>query len=108
MSALTREKVLAALEQACRKAWAAPWCSDLPGRVDGDDAAVCYGAFTGMVAVAAGGYRTSDTRRELERARADGLVLSHQSRAGGIKRWWPVGLLAKLQQERAAQTGGAA
>jgi hypothetical protein len=97
----TREKVLAVLEQACRHGVDSPWVEDLVPGWRCDDQAVVWGSLTSKV-VDFCFYNADCVRRELDRAHADGLVLRLQRRPRGAILWWPVGLLAKLQAERAS------
>jgi len=98
MSASTREKVLAALEQACREEWDSDWSRIRDCR--SDESAAGYGTPTPDVA----GYArvtAATVRRVLYAELNAGRVLVTWQRGQRSLRWWPVGMLARLQDEQA-------
>lgn len=102
MSTATREKVLAALEQACREEWDSDWSRIRDCRSDKD--AASYGAPTPDVA----GYArvtAATARRALHAEFEAGRVLLTSARGQRSLRWWPVGMLAKLQGEKEIANG---
>jgi hypothetical protein len=104
MTAATREKVLAALEQACREEAASVWKTDLVDEAHTDEGCAPLGAGTTRIIELSEpqGSHPRTTRRVLDAEVAAGRVLRHKADGRGLIRWWPVGLLDKLQAERAS------
>jgi hypothetical protein len=98
-----RALVLSALERACRERVK---LLSYMSMLKNDDIAVSYGPLTPRIANEAG-LPIAQVRKVLAQAAAAGLVVRHQSRAGGMVNWWSSGLAEKLQQERAAREVGA-
>jgi hypothetical protein len=101
MSAALRTAVLAALEKACRRKYNASYALLRDKWVDCDDKAARYGASTREITSAARAPSLAHVRRVLHAEVVAGTVLIEKSYATSI-RWWPVGMLEKLQAEAAA------
>lgn len=100
----TRERILAALEEACRAEWNHPLSLIRRVGMDSDDHCVRYGPSTNEIARlagAVGGVLVTNTHvRRILHAESSGIngILSHGSPRR--IRWWPVGMLAKLRAEK--------
>lgn len=97
MTAPLREKVLEALEKACREEFASEY-SSIRRYAKTDDNAVRNGAWAPRVAFIAG-LTAAQVRRVLNVEARAGRVLRHEPYPTAV-RWWPVGFLAKLQAEQ--------
>lgn len=98
-----RDKVLAALEQVCRRE--AEVYAGLMKYCENDLHASRYGAGTPQIARLAGvGITMAQVRRVLHAEVEAGRVLLYKPYPRTIS-WWPVGLWEKLQAEKAAATG---
>jgi hypothetical protein len=111
MTAATREKVLAALEEVCRAEMNGSPHHPLR-RCSSDAQAVNWGPHAPEVARACNKHfrlmpTYQQTRRALASLVADGLVL-RASPHSRIVRYWPVGLWAAFETEKAIAARGAA
>lgn len=103
MSADLKDRVLAALEQACRKQ-VERW-PDLMMNLKCDEGAARYGALTPHISRLCGvGVTMAQVRRVLHAEVAAGRVLLHRPYPCTIS-WWPVGLWETLQQESSDKAG---
>lgn len=95
-----RANILTALDELSRRKFNEPHSLLRDKWVDCDNKAARYGISTRAVADAAGMCTREQVRRVLHNAVSAGTVLIEKNGVTSI-RWWPVGILAKLQAERA-------
>lgn len=101
-AASSRASTMAALEDACRAEFKRPYSTISDKWCQADDQAARYGITTRRVASHARSRSLANARAALYAEAAAGTVMIEQSRAHGVIRWWPVGMLAKLHAERDA------